>query len=69
MDFETIEDDIISTLFFMKNNYTLTRLKQVKSMIESYPNLDFDYIEQWIPELGLEEIYTKLKKIETAHVS
>ncbi len=69
MEFETIEDEIISTLFFIKNTYTQSQLKNVKSMIESYPNLDFDYIEQWIPELGLEEIYMKLKKIETPHVS
>ncbi len=64
MEFETIEDEIISTLFFMKNTYTPTQLQNVKSMIDAYPHLDLDYIEQWIPELGLDEIYSKLKKLQ-----
>jgi hypothetical protein len=51
----------------MKNNYTPKQLKDVKYMIESYPNLDCDYIEQWIPELGLEEIYAKIKKTDMRH--
>lgn len=62
MEFETIEDDIIATLFFMKNKYTQAQLQDVKAMIKAYPNIDYDYIEQWIPELGLDKIYAEIKE-------
>ena len=69
IDFEDIqinitspEDLIISKLHWAKDSLSEMQIRDVKNMLVTLPELDFAYLEKWIRELGLDNIYLETKK-------
>lgn len=56
------EDLIISKLFWAKDSFSDTQLKDVKNLLSSINNLDEQYIIDWVSRLELSDIYAKVKK-------
>ncbi len=57
MWFVSAEDLVISKLVWAKDSYSEMQLKDVGNLIETVDNLDLKYIDNWVRELGLEQIY------------
>ena len=57
MWFVSAEDLVISKLLWAKDSHSEIQLKDVANLIETTDNLDSEYIDNWIRELGLEQIY------------
>lgn len=55
------EDLIISKLFWAKDSFSEMQLKDVKNLVSSIKNLDYDYIGEWVQELKLHIIYERLQ--------
>lgn len=55
------EDLIISKLFWAKDSFSETQIKDIKNLISSITNLDYGYIKKWVQELGLNPIYERLQ--------
>lgn len=62
MWFISAEDLIISKLNWSKDTHPEMQLKDVGNLIETVDGLDIKYIENWIPKLGLEQIYKEVKQ-------
>jgi len=60
--FISAEDLIISKLNWAKDTYSEMQLKDVHNLMETVVNLDRAYINGWILDLGLREIYNKTKQ-------
>ncbi len=54
------EDLVISKLIWAKDTRSEMQLKDVKNLIEATDGLDLKYIDKWIRELGLEQLYKEL---------
>ncbi len=52
------EDLIISKLDWAKDSLSKIQLNDVKNIIESSENLDENYLQKWINELELNEVYS-----------
>ena len=57
MWFVSTEDLIISKLLWAKDSHSEIQLKDVANLMETVDNLDSKYINNWVRELGLEQIY------------
>lgn len=57
MWFVSAEDLVISKLLWAKESHSETQLKDVRNLIETVDNLDLKYIDDWIRELDLSQIY------------
>ena len=53
------EDLIISKLFWAKESHSEMQIKDVKNLIASVENLDYNYIKKWVKELGIENIFNE----------
>ena len=58
----TPEDLILSKLFWAKDSLSELQLGDVRNLLEAPGGLDQRYLEKWVRELGLEEVYAKVKK-------
>jgi hypothetical protein len=59
MWFVSAEDLVISKLIWAKDSHSEIQLKDVANLTETVDNLDLEYINDWVRELGLEQIYRK----------
>ncbi len=57
MWFVSPEDLVISKLIWAKDSHSESQLKDVKNLIETVDDLDLKYIDNWVGELFLEQIY------------
>ena len=57
MWFVSAEDLVISKLLWAKDSHSEMQLKDVANLMETVDNLDSKYINNWVRELGLEQIY------------
>jgi len=64
--FVSAEDLIISKLLWAKDSHSEMQLKDVANMIETTDNLDTKYINNWIRELDLEQIYKEADDVRHA---
>ena len=62
MWFVSPEDLVISKLKWAKDSLSEMQLKDVRNLLETVDNLDLKYIDQWISQLSLEQIYKEAKK-------
>jgi hypothetical protein len=62
MDIASPEDLILSKLFWAKESFSEMQIQDVKNLMRTVPDLDVNYIEKWLPELGLEEIYKEANR-------
>ena len=62
MWFISAEDLIISKLNWAKDSHSEMQLKDVRNLLETVNNLNIKYIENWISQLGLDQIYEEAKK-------
>jgi hypothetical protein len=51
------EDLVISKLLWAKESHSEMQLRDVRNLIGTVDNLELEYIENWIRELDLEQIY------------
>ena len=63
MWFVSTEDLIISKLLWAKDSHSEIQLKDVANLIETTDNLDSKYIDNWIRELALEQIYKEANDV------
>lgn len=54
------EDLILSKLFWAKESLSEMQIRDVKNLLKTIPELDVGYIEKWVKELKLEEIYNEV---------
>ena len=59
MWFVSAEDLVISKLVWAKDSHSEMQLKDIRNLIETVDNLDLKYIDNWVREFGLEQIYTE----------
>ena len=62
MCFISAEDLVISKLIWAKDSRSEIQLNDVRNLIETIDNLDLKYIDNWISQLRLEQIYKEAKK-------
>ena len=55
------EDLIISKLFWAKDSLSQMQLRDVRNILFNAKDLDVAYMEKWVTELGLVELYDKAK--------
>ncbi len=66
MWFVSAEDLVISKLLWAKDSHSEMQLKDVANLIETVDNLNSKYINNWIRELGLEQIYKEAGDVRHA---
>ena len=54
------EDLIISKLFWAKDSFSEIQLRDIKNLLHTIKNLDKNYIDSWVRELGLNDIYERV---------
>jgi len=57
----SIEDLILSKLFWAKDSLSETQLRDVKNLLETAKDIDMDYLKEWVKSLGLQVVYDKVK--------
>ena len=57
----TVEDLVISKLMWAKDSHSEMQLRDVRNLIETAKDLDVQYMEYWLRQLGLTELYTEAK--------
>ena len=62
MWFVSPEDLVISKLSWAKDSLSEMQLKDVRNLMETVDNLDLKYIDNWISQLGLEQIHKQAKQ-------
>ena len=60
------EDLVISKLLWAKESHSEMQLKDVANLMETVTGLDSKYIDNWIRELGLEQIYKEANDVRHA---
>ncbi len=55
------EDLILSKLFWARESLSEIQLRDVRNLFRTSPNLDRGYIEKWVRELKLDEVYNEVK--------
>ncbi|MEW6039901.1 MAG: hypothetical protein AB1633_00070 [Elusimicrobiota bacterium] len=60
MWFISPEDLVISKLNWARDSYSEMQLKDVRNLLQTMDNIDFQYIEKWVEKLNLIEIYQKI---------
>lgn len=56
------EDLILSKLFWARESLSEMQIRDVKNLFKTIHNLDRGYIEKWVHELELDEVYNEVKK-------
>ena len=64
--FVTAEDLIISKLLWAKDSHSEMQLKDVANLMVTVDDLDVRYIETWVCELGLGQIYKEAEDVRHA---
>jgi len=64
--FVSAEDLVISKLLWAKDSHSEMQLKDVGNLMETVHNLDLKYIDNWVRELGLEQIYKEASDVRHA---
>ncbi len=54
------EDLIISKLFWAKESRSEIQINDVKNLIASVEQIDYNYIKKWVKELGIENIFNEV---------
>lgn len=54
------EDLIISKLFWAKESRSEMQINDVKNLIASVEQIDYNYIKKWVKELGIENIFNEV---------
>lgn len=62
MWFITQEDLILIKLFWAKDSRSQMQLKDVNNLLKTANNIDTAYIEHWIKQIGLNDIYAEALK-------
>ena len=62
MWFISPEDLVISKLSWAKDSHSEMQLKDVQNLVKTVDSLDLKYIENWISQLRLEQIYKEAKQ-------
>lgn len=57
----SLEDLILSKLYWAKDSLSEMQLKDVKNLLLSSQQIDLDYLNQWIEKLNLAKPYEKVK--------
>jgi len=60
------EDLILSKLLWAKESHSEIQLKDVANLMETVDHLDSEYIDNWIRELDLEQIYKEAENVRHA---
>jgi uncharacterized nucleotidyltransferase DUF6036 len=55
------EDLIISKLYWAKDSFSELQINDVRNLMSSIPDFDVKYIEKWVLELNLKEVYAKVQ--------
>lgn len=58
------EDLIISKLDWAKESFSEMQLKDIRNLFNSLPKLDLSYINRWVKDLNLSDIYAKVTQNE-----
>ncbi len=64
--FVSAEDLVISKLLWAKDSHSEMQLKDVGNLMETVDNLESKYIDNWIRELDLEQIYKEANDVRHA---
>jgi len=56
------EDLILSKLYWAKESFSETQLRDIRNLLKTVPDMDMDYAEEWIKKLELEEVYREARK-------
>jgi len=62
MWFVSPEDLVVSKLNWAKDSHSEIQLRDVRNLLETVDNLDLKYIDKWISQLGLGQVYKEAKK-------
>ncbi len=54
------EDLIISKLFWAKESRSEMQINDVKNLMASVEQIDYNYIKRWVKELGIENIFNEV---------
>lgn len=57
----SIEDLILSKLFWAKESLSEMQLGDVKNLLATAKNIDMQYLKEWVGSLGLQDVYDKVK--------
>ena len=56
------EDLLLSKLYWAKESFSETQLRDIRNLLKTVPDMDMDYAEEWIKKLELEEVYKEARK-------
>lgn len=62
IDVVSPEDLILSKLDWARDSFSEMQIRDVKNLMETDPNLDRRYIEEWVKKLRLGEIYRRVNE-------
>ena len=60
--FISAEDLVISKLSWARDSHSEMQLKDVRNLMETVNNLDLRYVDKWVSQLGLGQIYKEAKE-------
>ena len=66
MWFVSVEDLVVSKLLWAKESHSEMQLKDVANLMETVDSLDLAYIDNWVRELALEQIYKEASDVRHA---
>ena len=58
----SIEDLIISKLFWAKESLSEIQLRDIKNLLAGGQDMDMQYFEKWVQSLGLQDVYAKVNQ-------
>lgn len=56
------EDLVLSKLYWAKESLSETQLRDIHNLLKTVPDMDMDYVEEWVKKLGLKEVYREARK-------
>ncbi|MBI4849363.1 MAG: hypothetical protein HY808_12455 [Nitrospirae bacterium] len=62
IDITSPEDLVISKLYWAKDSLSEMQIRDVKNILKTVPDIDINYIKEWIKRLELEDIYKEIKQ-------
>jgi len=57
MQITSPEDLLLSKLYWAKESSSETQLRDVRNLLKTVPDMDMDYVEEWIKKLGLDQVF------------
>jgi len=61
MSIVSLEDLILSKLFWAKDSHSEMQLSDVKKLLDVEHKIDMPYLEKWVQSLGLDAVYQKVR--------